>query len=150
MLFKNGRNNFFFKSEVGLLSINRKSKHVFNYSNLFILPEVTKFVISDIETLQLYVKVLWLGPNLQDVTRKMMQSKISNVVMLSWTPSIITAAGSFVSVAFPPCEPGERLSVGCHYQSQRLIKLASRALEYGAPSAYDVSSNSKILFSVIN
>lgn len=103
------------------------------------VSDVTKFVIDDIKALELYVKVIWLGPNLKNVTGRLIEERIDQpIVILSWTPSIITASGEFVSVVFPPCKNERPLTPGCNYELQRLVKSASRTLAQGARQAWEV------------
>ncbi|EEB11146.1 tyrosine protein kinase, putative [Pediculus humanus corporis] len=100
--------------------------------------DVTKFVIEDIKSLDLFVSVIWLGPNLKNVTSRLIENrKDQPVVILSWTPSIITASGEFVSVVFPPCQNEKPLTPGCNYELQRLVKSTSRTLAQGARQAWE-------------
>lgn len=110
------------------------------------LTDATKFVIEDIKSLDLYVSVIWLGPNLKNVTSRLIEErKDQPIVILSWTPSIITASGEFVSVIFPPCENERRITPGCHYELQRLVKSTSRTLAQGARQAWEVSNVGSII-----
>lgn len=98
--------------------------------------EYTDFIIDDIDTLELYVKVIWLGKELNDVTTQLLANK-EYFVVLTWTPSTVTTSTNYLSVAFPPCISEESFTPGCHYEFQRLIKVVARDLQIGAPQAYE-------------
>ena len=67
------------------------------------------FLIKQIPSLRIRVKVVWLGPNadrlvrefVNDVTRR--QSGKS-IMFFAWRPSTITEDGDFLSLSFPQCE----------------------------------------------
>lgn len=99
------------------------------------------FVINDIESYGLYVKVLWVGSFLGSVVKTLSQSdQKAKVLILTWTPSEIIASANFVPVSFPPCKGDRIVSPGCRYEYHRLIKSASLSLRNGAQSAYAVST----------
>lgn len=112
-------------------------------------PDVTGFVKDDIDELKLYVRVVWVGPNLKHLSetlikdylqreqKSMAPSGSRSLVLLHWTPSSIVPNGtSFETIAFPRC--GSIPSgIGCHYEPNRLAKLVWTRLESVAKSAYE-------------
>lgn len=120
--------------------------------------EDTIFVVDQIKILKLFVKVAWVGPNLQFLTEKfgdLMTNAGGNstnsargVVALSWHPSPLTAARKYTSVSFPACEPDDpgpswvcsRLSL------HRLVKAAWTPLRDSARVAFEVSFTTSIYF----
>ncbi|XP_063228981.1 atrial natriuretic peptide receptor 2-like [Bacillus rossius redtenbacheri] len=106
----------------------------------------TRFVQQHIDEMQLYVKVVWLGPNLRNVTRDLARryrdkgAPARSLAILTWIPSAVTAdrRSSFLEVAFPPCDMySPRAGAPCHYVMQRLVKLYWIKLQSGAWPAYE-------------
>ncbi|XP_021935929.1 receptor-type guanylate cyclase gcy-4-like isoform X2 [Zootermopsis nevadensis] len=108
-------------------------------------PDETSFVVQHILEMKLFVKVVWVGPNLKWLTDALMAHYMNekanrSLVLLSRVPSTVTMWGSskFVSVVFPPCETLQSSHiVGCKYELQRLVKLVWSELEIGAKPAYE-------------
>lgn len=103
-------------------------------------------MVQHILEMKLFVKVVWVGPNLKWLTDALMAHYMNekanrSLVLLSRVPSTVTMWGSskFVSVVFPPCETLQSSHiVGCKYELQRLVKLVWSELEIGAKPAYEV------------
>lgn len=108
-------------------------------------PDDTSFVVQHILEMKLFVRVVWVGPNLKwladTLTACYLNEKANrSLVLLSYVPSTITMWGNskFMNVAFPPCETLQSSqSVGCKYELQRLVKLVWSQLEVGAKPAYE-------------
>jgi hypothetical protein len=106
--------------------------------------------------MKLFVKVVWVGPNLKWLTDALTAHYLNvkmnrSVVLLSRVPSTVTlwGRGKFVSVAFPPCETLQSSDiVGCKYELQRLVKLVWSQLEIGAKPAYEVKHSVSVGCSV--
>lgn len=105
---------------------------------------VTKFVIEHVEEMKLYVKIVWLGPNLKYVTDRLIQSYIKSnstqsLLVFGWTPSAtISPEYNFIQVAFKRCELlNSSHTVGCKYELNRLIKTSWSKLEQIAKPAYE-------------
>ncbi|XP_076647965.1 uncharacterized protein LOC143356288 [Halictus rubicundus] len=112
-------------------------------------PDVTSFVKNDIDEMKLYVRVIWVGPNLKHLTEtltgdylqrqqeSMTPSDSRSLVLLHWTPSsLVPSATNFATIAFPRCGtmPSE---ISCGYEPNRLTKLVWTRLEFVAKSAYE-------------
>ncbi|XP_069698476.1 uncharacterized protein [Periplaneta americana] len=108
-------------------------------------PGETGFVVPHILELQLYVQVVWVGPNLRWLTdtltaRYQREHRNQSLVLLCRVPSTVTVWGDpkFTSVAFPPCESLQSSRrTGCKYELQRLVKLVWARIEVGAKPAYE-------------
>lgn len=112
-------------------------------------PDFTSsnFSIEDINKLKLLVKVVWLGPNLAEVSRTLQAEYLQNsaklksnsLLILSWTPSeVIPRANDYLTVTFPTCEiSGDHSKLGCKYELSRLLKFAWIGLKQHAKLAYD-------------
>ncbi|XP_033330257.2 uncharacterized protein LOC117222594 [Megalopta genalis] len=113
-------------------------------------PDVTSFVRADIDEMKLFVRVVWVGPNLKHLTetltsdylkqdRKTMAPAGSrSLVFLHWAPSsIVSNEADFRAILFPRCKSPQSKEVSCGYKSSRLTKLVWRRLEFAAKSAYE-------------
>lgn len=118
-----------------------------NYLFIFFVHlDDTSFVVQHILEMKLFVRVVWVGPNLKwladTLTARYLNEKANrSLVLLSYMPSTTTMWGNskFINVAFPPCETLQSSqSVGCKYELQRLVKLVWSQLEVGAKPAYEV------------
>lgn len=105
---------------------------------------VTKFIVNQINDLKLYVKVIWLGPNLKEVITQLKsnyarRNSDKRFIILSWTPSeVILDETKFLSVNFKRCElRNSSLNVGCKYELTRLVKFSWSKLERYAKVAYE-------------
>jgi hypothetical protein len=115
----------------------------------FVHSDDTSFVVQHILEMKLFVRVVWVGPNLKWLADTLTASYVDekanrSLVLLSYVPSTITMWGNskFMNVAFPPCETLQSSqSVGCKYELQRLVKLVWSQLEVGAKPAYEVKGN---------
>ncbi|XP_015109781.1 uncharacterized protein LOC107036360 [Diachasma alloeum] len=114
---------------------------------------ITQVVKQHIDQLKLYVKVIWVGPNLRNLTTSLTEEyKASNknpnnrkksLVVLHWTPSeVIPNERQFVAIEFPRCGSKD-LSVGCTYETNRLVKLAWSRLELIAKQAWQAISRAR-------
>lgn len=106
--------------------------------------DVTYFIKDHIDILNLYVKVVWIGPHLRNFTRFLTKEYLGryntnpqSFAILHWTPSdVIPNEKDFIAVEFPGC--GSRgLNIGCVYESNRLVKLAWSKLESIAKFAWE-------------
>ncbi|XP_076285290.1 uncharacterized protein LOC143211458 [Lasioglossum baleicum] len=112
-------------------------------------PDVTSFVKDDIDEMKLYVRVIWVGPNLKHLTetlttdylqreqRSMTPPGSRSLVLLHWTPSsLVPNVTNFATIAFPRCGTLPS-NISCHYEPNRLTKLVWGWLETVAKSAYE-------------
>jgi hypothetical protein len=105
--------------------------------------------VQHILEMKLFVRVMWVGPNLKwlpdTLTSSYLNEKANHsLVLLSHMPSPITMwdNSKFLSVAFPHCESMQYTqNVGCKYELQRLAKLVWSRLEVGAKPAYEVNQS---------
>ncbi|XP_015177762.1 PREDICTED: receptor-type guanylate cyclase gcy-4-like isoform X2 [Polistes dominula] len=105
--------------------------------------DITSFVKEDIDSLNLYVKVAWVGPHLRELTENLieeytwMDNRQKSLVIVHWTPStVIPNAKDFVSINFPRCGTNNT-QVGCEYESKRLVKVVWKGLEFAAKFAFE-------------
>lgn len=104
-------------------------------------------MVQHILEMKLFVRVVWVGPNLKwlpdTLTASYLNEKTNHsLVLLSHMPSPITMwdNSKFMNVAFPPCETLQTSqNVGCKYELHRLVKLVWSRLEVGAKPAYEVN-----------
>lgn len=68
---------------------------------------VTKFLRGQIESMKAFVRVAWIGPNLDhEFIRQnshIQGTDARSVLIFHWWPSILLEQFDFISVAFPPC-----------------------------------------------
>uniref|UniRef100_A0A1B6EJJ0 Gamma-aminobutyric acid type B receptor subunit 2 n=1 Tax=Cuerna arida TaxID=1464854 RepID=A0A1B6EJJ0_9HEMI len=100
----------------------------------------TEFVVLHIERLKLLVRVVWVGPHLDDLVNKLtilLASTTRSLVFLTFTPSVIVPPDdqSYATVAFPPCDDFSQ-DIGCKYDLHTLTKLYATMFENGAAPAY--------------
>lgn len=95
--------------------------------------KTAQFVIEHIRELKIFVKVSFMGKNLETavntIKNKYLKSGSSkSLVILSWTPSLlISEEKNFISVTFKKCEllnTTRKEGVGCRYEMNRLVKFA--------------------------
>lgn len=108
-----------------------------------LFSDSTGFVKKHISTLQLYVKVAWVGPHLRSIVLKFTKTLAGSdrsLVLLSWTPGLIVKPSDpdYRTVMFPPCEIGS--DIGCKYDLHRLVKLAWSKFGVSAGPADEVST----------
>ncbi|XP_043507447.1 uncharacterized protein LOC122527382 isoform X1 [Frieseomelitta varia] len=114
---------------------------------------VTDFVRDHIDRMKLYVKVIWVGPELKHVTETLTENLTllnsaapagnRSLVFLHWTPSsVVPNERDFVTIEFPRCGT-QNLEIGCKYESNRLIKLVWGRFEYVAKLAYEAIKHAK-------
>uniref|UniRef100_A0A1B6EEM0 Gamma-aminobutyric acid type B receptor subunit 2 n=1 Tax=Clastoptera arizonana TaxID=38151 RepID=A0A1B6EEM0_9HEMI len=100
--------------------------------------ETTGFVIEHIRKLQLYVEVIWVGPQLEELvpflTDELTKHNQTSLIFLSWTPSFIVTPNeeTYSTIAFPPCEELDSSLMYCKYDLHKVIKLAWSRLRYTA------------------
>ncbi|XP_012143005.2 uncharacterized protein LOC100883782 isoform X1 [Megachile rotundata] len=109
-------------------------------------PNVTDYVKSHIDSLKLYVKVVWVGPNLKYLTETLTREYSTanrSLVILHWTPSsVVPNERDFATIEFARCS--NKLSeAGCNYESNRLTKLVWARLEYIAKLAFEAINHAK-------
>lgn len=94
----------------------------------------------EILSLELRVRVIWLGPHLEGFVRHLVAKYKENpasqraVMFFSWDPTRLTSELDLISISFPSCTGG----VHCRYESLRLEKFVSSRLKKGAEPAYEV------------
>ncbi|KAG5329551.1 ILPR protein, partial [Acromyrmex charruanus] len=118
--------------------------------------DVTRFIKEHIDQMKLYVKVVWVGPNLKHLIKYLTKeyenmlaqnssASIENrsLVILHYTPSsVIPNEREFTTIDFPRC--GTRNdSIGCIYESNRLTKLVWNRLETIAKIAFQAINRAK-------
>ncbi|XP_011298958.1 uncharacterized protein [Fopius arisanus] len=113
---------------------------------------ITQIVKEHIDQLKLFVKVIWVGPNLQKLTTSLTKEyaiwnkrndRKKSLVMLHWTPSeIIPNERQFIAIDLPRCGSGD-LRIGCTYETNRLVKLAWSKLESIAKFAWEAINRSR-------
>ncbi|XP_012274072.1 uncharacterized protein LOC105696282 isoform X2 [Orussus abietinus] len=113
---------------------------------------VTGFVRDQIDTLELYVRVAWVGPNLKHLVKSLTKEYLQDsgassgksLVLLHWTPSsVVPSDREFVSLVFPKCSAKFGSKSSCHFESSRLVKLAWARLESVAKFAYEAINRVK-------
>jgi hypothetical protein len=67
------------------------------------------FLIKQIPSLRMRVKVIWLGPNADRLVREFVNDagrrrSGRSIMFFAWRPSTITEDGDFLSLSFPQCE----------------------------------------------
>ncbi|XP_029044486.2 receptor-type guanylate cyclase gcy-4-like [Osmia bicornis bicornis] len=112
-------------------------------------PNVTDYVREHIDELNLYVKVIWVGPNLKHLTETLIREYSTvpyanrSLVILHWTPSsVIPNERDFTTIEFPRCS-SKTTEVGCKYESNRLTKLVWARLEYIAKLAFEAINHAR-------
>lgn len=68
-----------------------------------------RFLIKQIPSLKLLVKVVWLGPNADRLVREFVADSKRrragrSILFFAWRPSTITESDEFLSLSFPQCE----------------------------------------------
>lgn len=92
----------------------------------------TSFVVDHINHLNLYVKVAWLGRNLNDFVNTMKSSfnkreTQNSILILTWYPSeIVTDVAKFLKVTFKLCDD----VFGCEYEIRRIVKISWEKLPH--------------------
>lgn len=98
-------------------------------------PNMTDFAMGHIDELRLFVKVAFLGNNLNNtVTRLYKEYKNrpdKSVLILHYTPSdLILHKRDYINVFFKNCEYfNNTKSLGCRYELNRLIKVAYHKID---------------------
>ena len=72
-------------------------------------PDYMSFLIKQIPSLKLLVKVVWLGPNADRVVRDFVgdlkrRQAGRSIMFFAWRPNTITESDAFLSLSFPQCE----------------------------------------------
>jgi hypothetical protein len=97
--------------------------------------------------MNLYVVVVWVNDlklvvNMLKNQLNMSQSR--GFVIMAYTPSevVLPRDENFVTTLFPPCDTLKRKGIfsKCHYDAQRMLKLAWADLSVVAKSAYQVKT----------
>ncbi|XP_046448251.1 receptor-type guanylate cyclase gcy-5-like [Daphnia pulex] len=107
-------------------------------------PDYMSFLIKQIPSLGLRVKVVWLGPNADRVVRDFFNDvgrRLSgrSIMFFAWRPSTITESAEFLSVSFPQCETLSTpdSDMRCAYEFQRFEKVAWTYLKKGAKLVFE-------------
>lgn len=118
-------------------------------------PDVTDFLKEHIDRLQLYVRVAWVGPHLERLTKSLINDYVHlskndpvsqrprSFAIMHWTPSAaIPNERDFLPISFPRCNP-KYSELGCSYESSRLTKVAWARLETIAKFAFESINRAK-------
>lgn len=67
------------------------------------------FLVKQIPSHRMRVKVIWLGPNADLLVRRFVDDPVRrqagrSIMFFAWRPSTITEGGKFLSLSFPQCE----------------------------------------------
>ncbi|EFX88537.1 hypothetical protein DAPPUDRAFT_310745 [Daphnia pulex] len=107
-------------------------------------PDYMSFLIKQIPSLGLRVKVVWLGPNADRIVRDFFNDvgrRLSgrSIMFFAWRPSTITESAEFLSVSFPQCETLSTpdSDMRCAYEFQRFEKVAWTYLKKGAKLVFE-------------
>lgn len=105
--------------------------------------------MQQIKALKLYVKVVWVGPNLQMLAEQNAEGVNSSsgsakaVVTLEWHPGYLTANNpkTFTTINFPACEPDDPVPnwLCSKLTLHRLVKVAWLPLKESSRVAFEVS-----------
>ncbi|XP_071549817.1 uncharacterized protein [Panulirus ornatus] len=107
---------------------------------------VTKFLRGQIESMKAFVKVVWIGPNLDHEFIRhnsyLHGTDARSVLIFHWSPSILLEQFNFISVAFPPCIDSTVMTDGeppyqCKYEMHQFHKFVWKKLKRYAKFAYD-------------
>ncbi|KAK7047733.1 hypothetical protein SK128_014579, partial [Halocaridina rubra] len=106
---------------------------------------VAEFLKKQIETMEAYVRVAWIGPNLDHtfIERNMhlKGSDRRSVLIFHWWPSILLQPFNFTPVGFAPCidssASGGNSPYQCKYEMHRFHKFVWKKLKRYARFAYD-------------
>ncbi|XP_067135632.1 uncharacterized protein [Centruroides vittatus] len=92
---------------------------------------------SEIDHLQLLVKVLWVGPNLENIVHDRTSAN-KPILFYNWKPNTVTSIGNFTNVAFPHCEDKFSLQRGktCEHDVNQLEKIIWSKIKTNAPDIY--------------
>ena len=85
------------------------------------------FLIKQIPSLKLLVKVIWVGPNVDRVVRDFVADNKRrhagrSILFFAWRPSTITQSENFLSLAFPQCETLSAPSTGIGIKNKSSMK----------------------------
>lgn len=92
---------------------------------------------SEIDHLQLLIKVLWVGPNLEYLVQHRTSAN-KPILFYNWKPNTVTSLGNFTNVAFPHCEDKFSLQKGktCEHDVNQLEKVIWSKIKTNAPDIY--------------
>ncbi|XP_069989042.1 uncharacterized protein [Penaeus vannamei] len=115
---------------------------------------IAKFLREQIETMKAYVRVAWIGPNLN---HKFISNNtyypgphgMRSILIFHWWPSVLLEPFDFQSVAFSPCIDSSVRIDGkspyqCKYEMHRFHKFVWKKLKRYAKYAYDALHKIKI------
>lgn len=106
-------------------------------------PEASKGMIRElIDSLNLRVKVAWIGPNLEPYVRNRMLSG-KPVLFFNWKPNVVSATENYTNVAFPRCEDLSNsftFPSNCAFEINQLSKVAWKGLRAAGPEVVQVAS----------
>ncbi|GFN92404.1 guanylate cyclase [Plakobranchus ocellatus] len=93
-----------------------------------------------IETLRLYVDIVWLGEDLSEfVQQKVNQNK--SVMFFNWHPNVLIATNKFTRINFPETYPNHKEErKDCDFRVNQLTKVLWDPIKSGAPEAYHIIS----------
>ncbi|XP_068222670.1 uncharacterized protein [Palaemon carinicauda] len=104
---------------------------------------ITDFLKHQLGTMKAYVKVAWLGPNLNhEFIKSNTNLRNRSVLIFHWWPSVLLEPFNFTSVGFAPCIDSSYKSDGqwpyqCKYEMHRFHKFVWKKLKRYARFAYD-------------
>ncbi|CAL4076058.1 unnamed protein product [Meganyctiphanes norvegica] len=119
--------------------------------------DISFFLHKQIEDLKMYVKVVWIGPNLnKEFLDKIWSPSMLNhsALVFHWVPSILLQPYSTMSVSFPPCADnsythtrvGSAMDIAyeCKYEMHTLNKFIWNKLQRFAHLVYMTLDNMQI------
>lgn len=85
------------------------------------------FLVKQIPSQKMRVKVVWLGPNADFLVRKFVKDQDRraagrSIMFFAWRPSTITQDGAFISLSFPQCETLSSVAPDNGTNNAKLVK----------------------------
>ncbi|RUS70621.1 hypothetical protein EGW08_021618, partial [Elysia chlorotica] len=100
----------------------------------------TGILQSQIESLNLYVDIVWLGDQLSSYVQQKAEAGKA-VMFFNWHPNVLTATGLFTRINFPETHAQHKdAPVDCDFPVNQLTKVLWGPLKSGAPEAYHIIS----------
>jgi hypothetical protein len=109
------------------------------FHNFLFLSESCSYLPYQILSLNLHVRVIYIGPHLDPFVRHLLQKYESSgeqrgVLFFAWKPTLLTTELDLISVSLPACN-GDSF---CNYESGKLEKVVWSKLKEGAKFAHEV------------
>ncbi|CAG0879002.1 unnamed protein product [Darwinula stevensoni] len=105
-------------------------------------PEVEASIMAEIEEMELFLEVAYLGPHLVQFAEHLLKRNVPFLFLHYW-PSEILLSGNFRMVLLPPCLEHSSLNPSwkCNYALRHFVKVAWKPLLSKAPDAFEVMSD---------